>query len=117
MDHRQDDALQQAGAAPADDPHRKTRRYAHREPVQFRKPLAMTALTVDIGAGGVGVEAPHPIAPGTPVELEIFDGHPIVLGTVRWSRQEQDRYRLGIQFNDEDWSIIARVQALREKGG
>lgn len=115
MDPSHDDALKRAGTAPADDPHRKTRRYSHREPVRFRKPIAMEAVTVDIGAGGVGVEAPHLLPAGAAVELEIFHGHAIVLGTVRWSRREQSHYRLGIQFNEEDWSIIARVQALREK--
>lgn len=100
-------------AAPADDPHRKTRRYPHREPVRFRKPYEVQGMTVDIGAGGVGVEVPVPLEPGAAVVLEIFDGHAIALGTVRWARPVEAGFRLGIQFSEEDWSIIARIQALR----
>ena len=107
------DTLAQAAAAPADDPNRKTRRYPHRESVQFRKPYEFEGTTVDIGAGGVGVEVPLPMANGVAVVMDIFEGHAIAQGTVRWGRPHEGRYRVGIQFNDEDWSIIARVQALR----
>jgi hypothetical protein len=107
------DSLEQAAFAPADDPHRKTKRFPHREPVTFRKPYEFQGMTVDIGAGGVGVEVPLPMADGVSVVVEIFEGHAIALGTVRWGRPHEGRYRVGIQFNDEDWSIIARVQALR----
>ncbi len=100
-------------AAPADDPNRKTQRYPHREPVQFREPFEVQGMTVDIGAGGVGVEVPLPLEPGVAVVLEIFDGHAIVLGTVRWARPSGDGFRVGIQFSAEDWSVIARIQALR----
>lgn len=108
-----DDALKKAAAAPDDDPQRKTRRFPHREAVRFRKPYEFEGTTVDIGAGGIGVEVPLPIASGVAIEMEIFNGHAIALGTVRWCRAHEGRYRVGIQFMAEDWSIIARVQALR----
>ena len=108
-----DDALKPAVIAPDDDPNRKTRRYPYRETVKFLMPYAFEGETVDIGAGGIGVEVPQPIADGTEVVFEIFNGHAITQGIVRWGHADQGRYRVGIQFNAEDWSIIARVQALR----
>jgi hypothetical protein len=107
------DALKQAVAAPENDPQRKTRRYPYREQVGFQKPYEFEGATVDIGAGGVGVDVPLPIAVGVAVVMEIFQGHAIAQGKVRWGRAHPDGYRVGIQFQDEDWSIIARVQALR----
>lgn len=107
------DDLKQAVAAPENDPQRKTQRYPHREKVKFLKPYEFEGETVDIGAGGVGVEVPLPIANGIGVVMEIFNGHAIAQGTVRWGKAHAGGYRLGIQFQDEDWSIIARVQALR----
>ena len=105
--------LAPGGAAPADDPHRHTQRYPHREAIKFREPYGIDGMTVDIGAGGIGVEVPIPLSPGDAVVLELFDGHAIALGTVRWARPEGSGFRVGIQFTEQDWSIIARIQALR----
>jgi hypothetical protein len=97
---------------PSNDPQRKTRRFPHREAVKFLKPYEFEGVTVDIGAGGVGVEVPLAIANGVAVVLEIFDGHAIAQGTVRWGKPHEDRFRIGVQFAEEDWSIIARVRAM-----
>ncbi len=105
--------LAPGSATGANDPHRKTQRYPHREAVKFREPYGFEGMTVDIGAGGIGVEVPIPLSPGDAVVLEIFDGHAIVLGTVRWVRPGPLGFRAGIQFTEQDWSIIARIQALR----
>jgi hypothetical protein len=101
-----------AGQTAPADPQRKTPRLPCRETVRLRKPYEVTGTAVDIGAGGIGLELPLPLEAGAAVELELFSGHAIALGTVRWAKPEGGGYRVGIQFHQEDWSIISRVQAL-----
>jgi hypothetical protein len=99
------------GQAAAGDPQRKTERFPHRAAFSFLTPAGVTGTTVDIGAGGVGVQLAQALAPGTNVELTIFGGRAIAQGKVRWCRAEGGAYRAGIQFAAEDWSIIALVRA------
>jgi len=103
------------GLAAANDPQRKTERFLHREEVVFNTPPGVKATTVDIGAGGVGVELAQALEPGTNVEVTIFQGHAIAQGKVRWCRAEGSGFRAGIQFMEDDWSIISRVQASLRK--
>ena len=77
----------------------------------------MKGEAIDIGAGGVGIQLPKPLDEGASVEMEILSGHAITYGTVRWCRPHEDEFRVGIQFRQEDWSIIELVLTLRSQEG
>ena len=96
---------------------RLTNRIDFDEGVTIRSPERMEGKTVDIGAGGIGLLVPREIPAGAMVEMEILSGHAITYGTVRWSRPDGDQFRLGIQFRQEDWSIIELVLTLRSQEG
>jgi hypothetical protein len=94
----------------ADASQRKTERVAYTGPVRFRKPSAMEGKGIDIAAGGMGAEAPQPVALGTPVEIELFGGT-VVPGVVRMSAAlPGGGVRLGIQFTTEDPSLVAKAK-------
>jgi len=99
------------------DNQRHTPRVPFHEDVRLRKPTPMEAKGVDIGAGGIGVVLPEALPVGTQVEVEIFAGHAIALGEIRWSAPTDDGFRTGIQFRQEDWSIIELVETLRSQEG
>jgi hypothetical protein len=95
----------------ADASQRKTERQAFTGLVKFRKPTAMDGKGIDIAPGGMGAEAPQPIANGTAVEIELFGGT-VVPGVVRMSApMPGGGVRLGIQFNSEDPSLVAKAKA------
>jgi hypothetical protein len=83
------------------------------EPVQIRKPIQATTQGVDLGPGGIGLRSPVQLAIGTAVELELFGGRAIFLGTVRWVQPLGSGFRIGVQFPQEDASLIAQVHARR----
>lgn len=95
---------------------RRTERIPFIEPVQIRKPEPMLTQGVDLGVGGIGLRARKAIALGTAVELELFGGRAIFLGTVRWCQPLGSGFRIGVQFREEDASLIAQVHALRGVG-
>ncbi len=94
----------------------RTERIPFFEPVQIRKPEPMLTQGVDLGVGGIGLRARKEIAPGTQVELELFGGRVIFLGTVRWCQPLGSGFRIGVQFREEDATLIAQVHALRGSG-
>ena len=96
---------------------RLTNRVPFEEDITIRSPKRMEGKAQDIGAGGIGVQVPEEIPAGAMVEMEILSGHAITYGTVRWSRPDGDGFRLGIQFRQEDWSIIELVLTLRAQEG
>jgi len=53
------------------------------------------------------------IAINTQVELELFGGRAIFLGTVRWCQPLGSGFRIGVQFREEDTALIAQVHAMR----
>lgn len=97
---------------------RRNDRIAFFQPVKFRKPEEMLTQGVDLGIGGLGVRARKPLAKDTPVEVELFEGKAIFLGTVRWCQPLGSGFRMGIQFREEDVELVARVLEMRTgKGG
>lgn len=82
--------------------------------MEVAAPYACTGHGVDIAAGGVGIEIPLEISVGTSLEMKIFDGHLIVQGSVRWVQPIGENFRIGVQFNEEDWNIIEKVNAMRK---
>ncbi len=94
---------------------RTTNRVPFEEEVTLLSPYKTAGKSVDIGAGGIGIELPIGLSPGTDVELEILEGHAITYGTVRWTSSIENGFRLGIQFRTEDWNIIELVLALRSQ--
>ena len=94
---------------------RHTPRIPFHEDIRIRQPRDLTARGVDIGAGGIGVVMPEALPVGTQVEVEIFAGHATAYGEIRWSAPVEDGYRTGIQFRQEDWSIIELVETLRSQ--
>lgn len=99
------------------DENRLTNRVPFEEEVTLLSPQESPGLALDIGAGGIGVELPIELKIGTPVELKILSGHAITYGTVRWVSPMGEKFRVGIQFRQEDWSIIELVMALRSQEG
>ena len=87
------------------------------EPVQMRLPQEFSARGVDLGAGGIGILSPVDLPAGQNVELAIFEGRALTHGTVRWARATEGGFRLGIQFEEEDWNVIELVQSLRGQEG
>ena len=93
--------------------HRKTERLPWDEPVEFLSPVKCTGQTLDIGAGGIGVEIAESLPVDSLVELKILKGHLIVQGRVRWTHHGEDgKYRVGIQFDHEDLSILTHIRNL-----
>ena len=87
------------------------------EDITILSPQKISGQSVDIGAGGIGIEVPVGLQPGTSVELVILEGHAITFGTVRWARPVENGFRLGIMFREEDWNIIELIMALRSQEG
>lgn len=91
----------------------KAQRKAERSPwegeIEFLTPEPCQGQAVDIAPGGVGVLIPVALEPETPVEMKIFHGRLIIYGWVRWVEETPDGYRTGIQFREDDWSIIRQV--------
>ena len=92
---------------------RTTSRIPYEEDIRVRAPQEIAGRAVDIGAGGIGILIPVELEPGTQIELEILSGHAITLGTVRWTRAQQDGFRTGVQFRAEDWEVIDLILSLR----
>ncbi len=92
---------------------RKNPRIPLEQEIVFHEPQNFVAKGIDIGAGGIGVEADVALEVGQNVEVEIFPGHAMAYGTVRWVRPVDGRYRFGIMFSAEDWGIIEFVYSLR----
>ncbi len=99
------------------DEQRETKRIPFEEDIRILSPQRIPGKAADIGAGGIGVILPLGLAVGASVEMEIFSGHAITYGTVRWSRTSEEGFRIGIQFRVEDWSVIELVLALRGQEG
>jgi hypothetical protein len=96
---------------------RRTARNTFFEPVKIRKPEEMLTQGVDLGSGGMGLRATKALAVGTAVELELFGGRAIFLGTVRWCQPIGSGFRIGIQFREEDTPVVALVLAMIAERG
>lgn len=90
---------------------RKVPRVPWAEDIEVISPVSCRGRAVDIAPGGIGVRVPVRLKSESVVELKIFEGRLIVHGWVRWVEEEGDAFRVGIQFREEDWSIIKHVQA------
>ena len=90
---------------------RRAERIPFFEPVQIRKPIRALTQGVDLGPGGIGLRSAVALAEGTAVELELFGGRAIFLGTVRWLQPVGSGFRIGVEFSREDASLIALVQS------
>ena len=100
-----------------DSQRRATERVPFLEDVKFVNPRSFVGKGIDIGAGGIGVLADEPMEIGTPVEIEIFEGHATAYGKIRWCGKEDGGYRLGVQFREEDWVIMEIIETLRGQEG
>jgi len=96
---------------------RQANRVMLQERVKFHAPHNCEGKSIDIGAGGLGVEMDQPLAVGTLVEVEIFNGKATALGTVRSSVAKGNAYRIGIQFKEEDWAVMEMVMAYSQQKG
>ena len=87
--------------------------------------LAETSQQVealDISAGGLGFQSPHPFELGVELEIKLLVPHtsPLVLvGKIMWSRpQSQDLMRYGVEFlsltSDQQLQLDELVQFLRK---
>ncbi|MEE8436274.1 MAG: PilZ domain-containing protein, partial [bacterium] len=50
---------------------------------------------------------------GQSVHLKILGGRVIVQGTVKWCGEAEGSYRVGIQFSEEDWSVLEHIRDLQ----
>jgi hypothetical protein len=85
------------------------------EPVQIRKPVPILTQGVDLGSGGVGLRSTVAIPVDTAIELELFGGRAIFLGTVRWCSPLGSGFRIGVEFARDDATLIEQVHALRSR--
>ena len=92
---------------------RQTTRHAFEEEVEFIAPRACTGRSIDLAAGGIGVILDQPFPVGQSVQLKIFGGRVIVQGAVRWCGEAEGAYRVGIQFSEEDWSVLEHIRGLQ----
>lgn len=92
--------------------HRRAVRVPFFGPVRIRKPVSVSTEGVDLCPGGIGLRSGVELPAGTAVELEVFGGRAIFLGTVRWVHPEGSGFRIGVEFSREDASLIAQVQAM-----
>lgn len=94
---------------------RKSPRIPFEKTIVFHEPWQFEAKGIDIGAGGIGVEAEYALEIGQKVEVEIFPGYAKAHGEVRWMLPVEEGYRIGVMFNAEDWSIIEIVLSLQKE--
>ena len=106
-----------AAPTPREPTQRRAARIPFFEPVQIRKPVSILTQGVDLGPGGIGLRSSVTLAEGTAVELDLFGGRAIFLGTVRWVQAVGSGFRLGVEFSREDASLIALVQARSQARG
>ena len=99
------------------DEQRLTNRIPFEDEVTILSPQKVVGVTIDIGAGGIGIEIPVELTVGDAVEMAILSGHAITYGTIQWIRPQDGKFRTGIMFRKEDWSIIELVLALRSQEG
>ena len=92
---------------------RQSTRHAFEEEVEFIAPRACTGRSIDLAAGGIGVILDEPFATGQSVQLKILGGRVIVQGTVQWCREAEGAYRVGIQFSEEDWSVLEHIRTMQ----
>ena len=91
---------------------RKIPRTPYIEEILVTAPQRLQGRSIDIGAGGIALELTEAYVAGTRLTLQIFQGHLIVQGTVRWCRKEGTQFKVGLQFDALDWSILERVGQL-----
>jgi hypothetical protein len=104
-----------AASKPQDTIPRRATRVPFFEPVQIRKPVPILTQGVDVGAKGVGLRSTVAIPVDTAVELELFGGRAIFLGTVRWCSPLGSGFRIGVEFTEEDASLIEQIHAMRSR--
>jgi uncharacterized protein (TIGR02266 family) len=113
-----------AGKLPIDDqgrPMRRTLRVPTHLNVRFTRGSTIDISSADeISEGGLFLITRHPLAPGTPLHLEIetgsADGPIEVEGTVAWVRSSEDGPSgMGIRFNYPDQETLAAIGALVER--
>ena len=81
--------------------------------MEFIVPKACTGRSIDLAPGGIGVIMDEPFAVGQSVQMKIFGGRVIVLGTVRWREKVEGDSRVGIQISEEDWSVLEHIRKLQ----
>ncbi len=91
---------------------RRSPRHAFAGEVVFVSPQGVVGRGVDLASGGLGVVVPTAMETGTVVLLQVLDGRVLIHGTVRWCRAEDEAFRVGVQFEEEDWRILEHVDAL-----
>lgn len=94
---------------------RQSKRHAFEEEVEFIAPKACTGKSIDLAAGGIGVLLDEPFEVGEAVQLKILGGRVIVQGIVRWSEKADGSHRVGIQFSEDDWAVVAHIRTLQEE--
>ncbi len=115
-----------AGKSPIDDqgrPMRRTLRVPTHLKVRFTRGSTIdVSSTQEISEGGLFLITRRPLAPGTPLHLEIDDGDleaPIeVEGTVTWFRRTDDEdgpAGMGIRFDHPDEEKQAAIGTLVER--
>ena len=71
-----------------------------------------TFVCKDISPKGIGIETAKPLPVDTKVKIEITTKKkvPLILeGKVRWSKKEEDNYRVGIEFNEPLFILLSLI--------
>jgi len=71
-----------------------------------------TFVCKDISPKGLGIETTKPLPVDAKVRIEITTKKKVPLmleGKVRWSRKENDSYRVGIEFNEPLFILLSML--------
>jgi len=100
------------------DSKRSSERIPFDGPLKVTKPAPAQGKGVDIAAGGIALEVPTAIPEGSKVEVELFGDGTILSGVVRMVKAlDGGGFRLGVQFDQADASLITKAKALRASAG
>jgi len=97
----------------ADKNKRAYERIPFTNPVRIRTPAAVDGTGIDLGAGGVAVRVPTPLAQGSTVQVDLLGAGAPVSGTVRGSAPHPaGGFRLGIKWHVENGQLVSRMREL-----
>ena len=88
-------------------------RITYTEHLRVRKPTSQHAIGADISARGISIVVPQQIEEGTQVELEMFGGTVFVSGKVTKVSPGIRGFRVGIQFSEEQPTVLAKAKGAR----
>jgi len=73
----------------------------------------LTGRLCDISEGGLQIETPRSLDPGTKLTLAVSSSPPLkIKGIVRWTRRDGLRHRIGVQFVQVSQEDKTRIKGV-----